>query len=254
MARRKKYQEEPENHERWLVSYADFITLLFAFFVVLYATSEKDNTKTKDFEKSIQKYLLKVSSFGGAGGQAVGPKKNEGLTIINSPLQRFQRVGNPRSKKIQKLQKQIEVLVESKMTAKERRAFIRGITDEVYGVRLVISAKSIFPENSDRFKRSSIPALNKLGQLIKEIDKKVMIEGHSDNIPLKTSKFPSVWELTSLRSTKLLRYFMAQHKVDDTKLVSMSYGPQKPIAPNNSVKNREMNNRIEFLVLTDDYL
>ena len=112
MRRRRRSDEGNDSHERWLVSYADFITLLFAFFVVLYATSEQDDNKSKKFEESVKKYLLKIgSALGGQGSIINTGSKNR--DPIAEPIETFKK--RPPSK----LQKKIETHLEENLTEKE---------------------------------------------------------------------------------------------------------------------------------------
>lgn len=249
MSRRKKKHQEHENHERWLVSYADFITLLFAFFVVLYATSEKDKSKADEFEKSVKKYLLKITNVGGQGEGDGGATKGVD-SPIPPPIQQFDQSLTPRAKEIRGVLEQVEKYVEREFTLKERTVFIHDIVDDEWGVRVSLSSKYLFPQLSDKFRANSIKALDKVAGLILAIDKKVLIEGHTDDSQVRTTRFPSEWELAGSRATKVLRYFNVKHEVPSHKMVSLSYGSQRPLVPNTTETNKSRNDRIEILFLS----
>lgn len=243
MARRKR-QEEHENHERWLVSYADFITLLFAFFTVLYATSQHDLKKQEEFEKSIRKY------FSGSGlGESQGDfnTESENRSLIDPPIKSFPPVtAGP-----QEVQDYVQRVLKKSMGKTEFDEAIQEIHHDTIGARIQLAASSLFPSGSAELKVSSAAALDKIGLLLKDSKRRLIIEGHTDNEPVHTAKFPSNWELSAVRATKVLRYLAARDQVDPQRMTAVAYADQKPVAPNDTEANRAKNRRIEILIVSE---
>ncbi len=243
MARRRR-QEEPENHERWLVSYADFITLLFAFFTVLYATSQHDLKKQEEFEKSIRKY------FSGSGiGESQGDfnTESENRSLVDPPIKSFP----PASAGPQEVQDYVQRVLKKSLDKGEFQDAIQEIHHDTIGARIQLAASSLFASGSADLKVSSAAALDKIGALLKDSKRRLIIEGHTDNEPVHTAKFPSNWELSAMRATKVLRYLAARNQVDPKSMTAVAYADQKPVAPNDTEENRAKNRRIEILIVSD---
>jgi chemotaxis protein MotB len=94
--------------------------------------------------------------------------------------------------------------------------------------------------------------LDRLGELLKESNRRLIVEGHTDDEPMRSEKYPSNWELSAARATKIVRYLMARHKIPGDRLTAVAYADQKPVVPNDSPENRARNRRIEIMIATDD--
>ena len=165
---RKRRQEEHENHERWLVSYADFITLLFAFFVVMYAVSSVNEGKYKVLSDS--------------------------LTNDGKKLEQRQKMKNVAGDIMEALQ---PLVAQGKVRLLETS---RGVTIE-------INDSILFPAGQARLQSASINAMRAIASVLAESDFPITIEGHTDNVPISTPQFPSNWELSAMRATTVLRLF-----------------------------------------------
>ncbi len=238
MSRRKKH-EEHENHERWLVSYADFITLLFAFFVVLYATSSQNIEKEKKFEDSIKASFKLAGGFGelnqsGAKfGQVFDPfdmiqKKDIGTTELEDSLAR---------------------ILKKNMSEEEQKQTISGIRTDKNAVRISLAASTFFPSGSAKLRLPALKTLDKIAKILKLTGRPVVIEGHTDDLVLSGGNFESNWELAGARATSVVRYLIKYQGVNPRLLSAASYGEQKPVAPNDSEENRDKNRRIEILII-----
>lgn len=244
-ARRKRSHEEHENHERWLVSYADFITLLFAFFVVLYATSAADVEKQEEFEKSIQKSFAPMFGFmtGSQYDESVDPRNN---SLIKPPFETFPPVGSGS----REVQDYVERKLDKEMSEKDREATIGGVRHDALGVRIQMAANRLFSRGSAELTGESAAALAKIGKLLKESGRKIIIEGHTDNEPIQSERYPSNWELSASRATKIVRYLMERHKIPGARLTAVAYADQKPVSTNETEEGRGRNRRIEILIVT----
>ncbi|KYG66858.1 chemotaxis protein MotB [Bdellovibrio bacteriovorus] len=243
MSRKHKKHEEHENHERWLVSYADFITLLFAFFVVMYATSSANEEKQKQFEDSI-KMELRLS---GGGGNTNRTAIEETMLELKMPLGSFPAKGGSGE-----AQDYVERSLNKSMGSDEKKNSIQDVYSDAVGVRIALAASTFFPAGSAKLKMSALGALDKVAEVLKSNNKRVIVEGHTDDTPIEGSIYPSNWELAAGRSSAVIRYFVKYHSIDAKRFISLSYGDQKPIVPNDTEEHRSMNRRIEVFIITDD--
>ncbi|HWU43131.1 MAG TPA: OmpA family protein, partial [Bdellovibrio sp.] len=221
----------------------DFITLLFAFFVVMYATSTANEEKQKTFEDSIK---LNFHMMGKGGTDQNGETIENTMAELVMPVGNFPRKGGPR---------EVEDYVErslDKSLGGEKKKSIQDVYHDAVGVRVALTASTFFPAGSAKLKMSSLPALDKVAEILKTTDKRIIIEGHTDDTPIEDSQFPSNWELAGGRASAVVRYFVKYHKLDPKRFISISYGDQKPIVPNDSDEHKAMNRRIEILIVTDE--
>lgn len=243
MAKR-KHEEEHENHERWLVSYADFITLLFAFFTVLYATSQKDISKAKEFEESVRRAFSSFVDFGGVQGDHISFDRNGKL--IPPPIDLFPPEGAGPTE----VQDAIERLLDKAVSEEERQQMIKSVRHDSIGVHVSLASEALFQSGSDDILPDGLTALGKVGNILRVSNRKLVIEGHTDNVPIKGARFRSNWDLAAARATKIVRYLIAKENIAPSRLVAVSYADQKPIAPNDTEEGRAKNRRIDVLIVT----
>lgn len=238
----KKKHEEHENHERWLVSYADFITLLFAFFVVMYATSNSDLEKQKQFEESVRTEL-KISA--GAGGGAGGGKELGGDIVpeLVNPVDNFPRRGGP-----DEVRDYVERQLQRHLTKEERQQYIQEVRSDALGARVTLAGSAFFPSGETKLLKSSLEVLDRVAEILKKTDRKVMIEGHTDNQPIASAQFPSNWELAGARAASVVRYLIKYKAFEGARLGAISYADQRPRVENDTEENRNKNRRIEILI------
>lgn len=237
---RKPRHEEHENHERWLVSYADFITLLFAFFVVLYATSSQNQEKEKKFEESIRAQFKMIGGTGNGSGQNGGL-----LGQVIDPIDAFQNknVGNG------ELEDYVERILQKNMSEEERKLAIGGLRHDSMGVRISLAASTFFPVGSAKLRLPALRSLDKVAKMLKSSNKRLIIEGHTDDQQIAGGQIDSNWELASLRATSVVRYLIKYHDIDAKRLAAISYADTKPLVPNTTDENRAKNRRIEILIV-----
>lgn len=242
---KKKHEEEHENHERWLVSYADFITLLFAFFTILYATSQKDISKAQEFQKSIQKAFRSFVDFGGVQGKFVD---NQSATqIIPPPIDVVPLEGGP-----QETQDFVQREIEKALGEDDEKKYISDIRSDAEGVHVSLAASTFFDPGESLIKEQALPALEKICAVVAKLNRRFIIEGHTDNVPIHTTRFPSNWELSATRASTIVRYMIARHNITPTKLAAVGYADQRPLNPNDTPAHRANNRRIDILIVTDE--
>lgn len=246
--RKKNNEEEPENHERWLVSYADFITLLFAFFVVMYATSSNNQEKQKSFQDSVR-INLKLTGAGnestekGDAGSIGGEKASD--VII--PLEGFPANRGPGETK-----DYLNRFVEKKFDEDEKSK-IQELRHDALGVRIALASAQFFNPGGTKIKVGALKALDKIALLLKETDRKIVIEGHTDDTAVaKGAAYESNWELASLRATSIVRYFQKYHDIDPKRMSAISYAETRPLKGNDTEDGRSQNRRIEIYIILDE--
>ncbi len=228
--RKRKKHEDHENHERWLVSYADFITLLFAFFVVLYATSNADKEKQKRFETSVRASL----SIAGVGSLVHEGKPMGGVAEINKALS---ELAEPLGK------------IAGKGEDEKSHPDIRH---DSLGVHISLAASTVFAPGSSKLRPNSLKILEKVADILKQTKRKIVIEGHTDDIPIEMKEFESNWELAAHRATVVVRYFVKVHGIDPSRLSATSYADQRPLVANTTDESRAQNRRIEIFITNQE--
>ncbi|HTY09881.1 MAG TPA: flagellar motor protein MotB [Bacteroidota bacterium] len=228
MKKREKHAEH-DNEERWLLTYADLITLLLGLFVILYAMSKIDAGK----------YAQLVSAMGGVFG-----KEKPGILqgqpgMLQSPIPQLQ---NER----QKIEKEIQNALGSGM-----KKDLVSVSQNERGITIHIMEELLFSSGSAEFKASSLIVLDSLASVLKKIPNDIRIEGHTDNVPISTPQFPSNWHLSVARAVNAGYYLIQKHGVDAEKVSVVGYAEYRPLLPNTSDENRARNRRVDIVIITN---
>ncbi|MDA8107763.1 MAG: flagellar motor protein MotD [Betaproteobacteria bacterium] len=250
MRRRRKYldRRQSDNHDRWLVSYSDFITLLFAFFVVMYAISSLNEGKYRAVSESL------LSAFRNAQAPAStrGPRERSGpaLPAPVAPPTRAQPQGQKAPDTREAQREQMRVLARDILAALgtvARPGEVR-IVQSRRGVAIEINARVLFTQGQASLQPASVAVLRRVGEILAAVRYGIRIEGYSDDVPIKTAQFPSNWELSSARASSVARLFIASG-VTEGRLEVVGYGPNHPIASNASPGGRARNRRVSVVML-----
>jgi len=244
---RKKHEEEHENHERWLVSYADFITLLFAFFVVMYAISQVNEGKYKILADSlINAFGKEPISTAPVIVQAGGQGAQQAATPKIPPLQK------PRNNEALRREKErmtdmardiMQVLAPLVQEGKVR------VTQTSVGVNVEINANVLFAPGDAKVSKESEETLIAIARVLKNDDHAIQIEGHTDNTQISTSVFPSNWELSAVRASTVARLFGNQG-IAELRLTAVGHGSNQPVASNDTPEGRLRNRRVDVMILS----
>lgn len=235
-------QEDGEGgQDRWLVSYADFMTLMFAFFAVLYATSQKDFEKSKQFQDSVKRFLVKAGSFGESGQQVKQGEKHN--SAIESPITTFR----PEKMEAATDLDDAETYLDSKITKDERDKYVVDLVADDWGVRMTLNSSAIFALRSEKFQPGAMAFLSKISGLLARSKRKVLIEGHV--APGEVGSFKSTWDFASARSVNLLRFMQKKEGLPEERLASASFGDSRPIFEGAQVAK---NSRLEIVLLNAD--
>jgi chemotaxis protein MotB len=235
MARKKK-AEEHENHERWLVSYADFITLLFAFFVSMYAISSVNEGKFRIMSEALA-IAFNPSLY-------TSTKMQEGPRFVQEQKSHMsQEFKDMHTNNFQKLQTALKNL------EKDKKLTLL-MDDQKITIR--ISESTLFGPGTDELVPEAVAVLDEVAFALRDIPNNIRIEGHTDNIPINTERFPSNWDLSSARGIKILKFLIDSHKYDPRKMSALGYGEYRAIATNDTPEGRGKNRRVDIMVVNGD--
>lgn len=245
---RKKQEEEGHvNHERWLLTYSDLITLLMIFFVVLYTLSKVDADKFRAVADSLN------NAIGGGTPAKIDMAQNSGPSVV--PFEKGLETTKPKSDEkadadatsLQGIKKEIDQLViayglEAKVeTNIEERGLVVSIRDTL-----------LFSSGSAQVSYDALEILDKLGTILSGLPNYIRVEGHTDNVPIHTSQFPSNWELSTARAVNVLSVLISRN-VAAEKLSATGYGEYRPVLPNTSSPNRDKNRRVDLVIMRNAY-
>jgi chemotaxis protein MotB len=242
----RKKTAAPENHERWLVSYADFITLLFAFFVVMFASSQSDKTKARQVSQAVSEALEK-GAFGGAVSGLLGRTVN--VRQVKQPS----RAAPPPAAKAQGngdlagslayLNKELQSEIKTGKVKVEMQA--RG---------LVISLReaAFFPSGDNTILPTADESLQKIATVIEKLPNAVRLEGHTDAVPIHNSRFHSNWELSAARGIAMLDMFTTRFGIPPQRLCIAGYADTVPVESNDSAEGRSHNRRVDIVIVNPD--
>jgi chemotaxis protein MotB len=255
MARKKK--EHPhENHERWLVSYADFITLLFAFFVVMFASSQADKSKAKAVSEAVRE-ALEHGQLSNAVSTALGRGRHETkkAPITKDPANKEEIPklpdGPPDGKKLE-LTKPLETLKKGL----EQELASGKVQVQLTPRGLVISLReaAFFASGDSAVQPASFPIMQKIASAIQPLPNPMRLEGHTDAVPIHNSRFRSNWELSSARSIAVLDLFSGRYQIAMSRMSVAGYGENAPVDSNETEEGRAHNRRVDVVVLSAEAL
>lgn len=232
----KKKHEEHENMERWLVSYADFITLLFAFFVVMYSVSSVNEGKYRVLSDSLSSSFSKTKAVGD-------------LSLMNMPVSKNQPIVVKEKPKSKDNARSYLKVANAISTAKVPKG-VKVISTE-RGLSIRISDETLFSSGSSAISPQIQEFLDLIAGLVRDLPNSIAVEGHTDNQPISTAAFPSNWDLSTGRANALIRYFTEHHHLGDDRFSSAGFAGTRPIESNSTVEGQASNRRVELIVLRD---
>jgi len=245
MARR-RHEEEHENHERWLVSYADFITLLFAFFVVMYAISSVNEGKYRVLSDSM---VQAFRSSTNQEGMSVLPQPQNVSTQVAPVISRSSKADVDAEARREIFRKRMRDMADEIKRVLD--PLVRGgqvrVTEGVNGIAIEINASALFSPAEAQLGPDAVRALQAVAEVIAQGDFPIKVEGHTDNLPIATAFFPSNWELSAVRASSVVRLFVAAG-VAANRLTAAGYGDQRPVADNSSAEGRARNRRVTIQI------
>jgi chemotaxis protein MotB len=234
------------------VSYADFITLLFAFFVVMFAVSQVDSQKVGRFVESVNvafeyKGVFPTSSAhpirgeDAAGGGINKPK------LVPQKIKLMDPAGGGLSRRGAELKHSVEQMLSGSSFAGKVK-----VRQDHRGVTVSLSEAGFFDSGSALVRPDSIPTLQAISEMLQSTALPILVEGHTDNTPIHTAQYPSNWELSTSRATSIVSYLIETMKYEPTRLSAAGYGEYRPVADNGTIEGRAQNRRVDIVVLTEE--
>jgi chemotaxis protein MotB len=253
--RRRKTFQEAEHSDRWMVSYADFITLLFAFFVVMYSISSVNKGKYDVFSESLDQAL----------------SHNEKVEKVAEPIQvgeiptRIQPIELPNLVTVSEEEHQLsEEIMEEKRRLNEvsdefQRALqpfvesqLVGIKKHDFWVELEMNSELLFASGKAELSNKAIPVLQKVAEVVRSVPNVINVEGYTDDVPISTGIYPSNWDLSSARATSVVKE-LVKNNIPSTRLSSVGYGEFHPIADNKDEEGRFKNRRVVLVLMSQAF-
>lgn len=248
---RKKHDEEHENHERWLVSYADFITLLFAFFVVMYSVSQVNEGKYRVLSDA----LLQAFKPEHRNPTMIPQQLNQqgpdtGVQSGMIPRLHMKRgdesLRRAREQKMRNIARDVLKALEPLVKEGQVR-----VTESARGIAVEINASVLFKSAQATLEPESIRALTAVARVLAGTDNAIEVEGHTDREPISTAQFPSNWELSGARASSVVRLFI-DNGVAPRRLVAAGYADTRPVDTNETPDGRTRNRRVTVMIRADE--
>jgi chemotaxis protein MotB len=244
---------EHENHERWLVSYADFITLLFAFFVVMFASSQTDKSKARQVSQAVEKALSEGHSVSvpAAVAKVLGGTVDDvgqGNAMMHGP-------GGTQKAATDQQQEVMELSVSLKTLSAELEEEIKQGKVEVSmtprGIVVSLKQAAFFPSGTDAIEPATLSTLEKVAGALKAVSNPVRIEGHTDAVPIHTPRFRSNWDLSAARSIAIMEVLANRFEIPVERLSIAGYADTVPVADNATPEGRARNRRVDLVILNN---
>ena len=239
-----------ENHERWLVSYADFITLLFAFFVVMFASTQADKTKAKAVSESVRE-ALEHGQFSSAISTVLGRGKHEATKPPTSTIRiEAKENTNPAAPEIHPpdLTKSLDTLLQG-LDAELKGGKVQ-LKLEKRGLVISLREAAFFASGDDAVALASYPILGKIAEVITRLPNQLRLEGHTDSKPIHTSRFRSNWELSAARAIAMLELLSRRFEIPNDRMAVVGYAENGPTDTNETEEGRAHNRRVDLVVLS----
>ncbi|MDT8903103.1 flagellar motor protein MotB [Anaeroselena agilis] len=217
---------------RWLLTYADLITLMMAFFVIMYAMSKADVAKFNALKNSLAVAFRTEGSASSLIYTQQGTQPVEQVVSLD---------GSKDTEDFQDIIRKVQANV------KDQRKVMFVVDERGLTIRFLDNV--LFDLGDAELRQDALGMLDAVGKALKNAARYVRIEGHADNLPINTVRFPSNWELSAARSIAVTRYLIDKHGVDPKRLASLGYGEYRPLYPNTSEENRAKNRRVDIVIL-----
>lgn len=272
MSRRKHSHGEHENHERWLVSYADFITLLFAFFVVMFASSQTDKAKAKQVSDSVKEAIeqggIKATVKEVLGGTV--DEHGQGNAQMRGPggIQKMQKPGKSQDmgsgpgagETVVKPEKLVaaELVPSLQYLEKELQSAIKEGKIELHleprGLVISLRQAAFFPSGEDTIAPETFPTVQKIAEVIQKLPNAVRLEGHTDAIPIHTVRFDSNWDLSAKRAIAMMKLLTGNFHLPEDRFAIGGYADTVPLDSNDTPEGRAHNRRVDIVILNQQAL
>lgn len=242
--RRKGHGGGHSSSERWLLTYADLITLLLALFIVMFAMSSTDARKYDQLKEALS------SAFNMTSGGSKGVLDSSSSILPAAGTQPVLQGGNPEYKELQDIMAQLRENLTREVGVEASKGVTMGINER--GLVVSLANSTFFDPGAASLAPGAKEALRTIAGSLVFANRHVMVEGHTDNTPIHTFRYPSNWELSTARSTTVVRSLITDFKLSPKRLSASGYGEYYPVAPNDTAENRAKNRRVDIVILRSD--
>lgn len=244
MSRRKKHDEVHENHERWLLSYADFITLLMIFFIIMYAMSNLDKNKYQQLATGLNK------AMGGGGATLIGNQQGSAIDKNAAPVD-TNVVNSDEVTKLEQVKKVLDKYLQDS-------GLSSNVETKIDDRGLVLSFKDslFFDSGKADIREEQIKKLVEIGKILNQpsiSDSFIRVEGHTDNVPISTNQYKSNWDLSVIRASNVAQLLIAQSGIKPERMSAIGYGEFRPKADNSTETGRSANRRVDILIMNTKF-
>lgn len=255
---RRKREVEQSNHDRWLVSYADFITLLFAFFVVMYSISSINDGKYRVLSDTLVKAF--VEPVKSVDPVQLGDEMRSLVPTVGEYPSLEPATTSPQPEEVAAPDQGPGVAPPTLDTIRENLEHVLApfmdqelvtMTQTDRGIEVEMRSKMLYKSGSARLSASAYKALRDVAGILKGLPNKIHVEGHTDDIPINTISFPSNWELSAARAASVVHLF-TKLGVDSTRMAATGYGEFQPIADNATEAGRQTNRRVSLIIMAGE--
>lgn len=264
---RRRPEEGHENHERWMISYADFITLLFAFFVVMYSISSVNEGKYKVLSDSLVEIFHSQSRTINPATPGDIQTRSSNDQLIQLPIPGHYPSNDDYKYSVESIFDDVETQsvkqgemrdneVSHLTKLSEKLAFVLEpyigrsevqVKNASEWLEVSIQASVLFDSGSAALSRQAREILSKVADVLKDAENPIHVEGYTDNLPIETLQFPSNWELSAARAASVVRLFQ-EHAIQPERLAAVGYGEFHPVADNSTEEGRARNRRIALVI------
>lgn len=239
-------RNKPSGPAPWIVTFSDMMSLLLTFFILLYSISTVDAQKFKN----ITEYLQLALSGDGRPSIMDGGTQPVSSPLDEDPMAEDETPNNEGTEPVSKEVLQMYEKINQYVTDLELQADVEVLMVQK-GVYVEIKDAILFESGSAMLKQSGVQLLSKLEGMLNEFDNDIVVEGHTDNVPIRSAAYPSNWELSAARAVSVLRHLQEEMNVDPTRLSAKGYGEFAPIVPNDTWENKGKNRRVNLIILFD---
>lgn len=262
----KKRQNNEGGAPKWMVTYSDMVTLILVFFILLFSMSQIDLNKFESITQSFRnRGILDFSSSSIPSEDITSDEEvGDGIDDTND----LDDLGGPDDEidntHLEAVIDQLEALEQRNLAIGELYSDVgeflesEGIAENVTalrteeGVHLVLADNILFNPGQADILELGEEYLNKVGQLLTSISNDIRVEGHTDDVPMSSYRFPSNWELSGARAGRVVRHLIEAHDITEKRFLIAGYGETRPVAPNDTAENRSKNRRVEIVILQPD--
>ena len=246
----KRREEKEPNHERWMLTYLDLITLLMIFFVVLYASSNADTSKYKQLAQSLN------VAFSGGGASIMGDSSAISVTVPSDKvIVPIEDPGTDATAAKSFEENQMEAIKKNVDKYLKQNGLSNSVSTKIdeRGLQVSLNSTLLFDSGKADVKADSIKKLISIGKILNKVNNYVRIEGHTDSTPINNYEFRSNWQLSAVRATNVTELLISQAGIATKRISAVAYGENRPIANNSTEAGKAKNRTVDIIILSSKF-